>query len=108
MPRHVLIVLTNAVEGREGEFNQWYDEVHLSDVLGVEGFAAAQRFKLSEPQMMEDRSYEYLAIYEIDAEDVGRALSGLREGSGTMEISTALDQNAKAIAFSAIGERVEA
>ena len=108
MAKHVLVVLTNAVEGRDDEFNKWYDEVHLRDVLGVDGFRAAQRFRLSEPQILEDRSYEYLAIYEIDAEDIGKALSALQAGSGTMEISSAMAEGAKALAFSAIGEPLEA
>ena len=108
MSRHVLVVLTNPAEGREDEYNKWYDEVHLREVLGIDGCAAAQRFKLSEPQIMEDRSFSYLALYEIDAEDVGAALSALSAGAGTMEISGALGGEAKALAFSAIGERVEA
>jgi len=109
MPRHTLVVLTNAVAGRDGEFNQWYDEVHLRDVLGVEGFSAAQRFKLAERQMSDDgRSYEYLALYEIEAEDIGKALDALRASSGSMEISDALAEGAKALAFSAIGPRMTA
>lgn len=108
MAKHVLVVFTNAAPDRDGEFNKWYDEVHLGDVLGVDGFRAAQRFKLSEAQVMDDRTYEYLAIYEIDADQVDKALSALSAGSGTMEISSAMADGAKALAFSAIGARVEA
>ena len=105
MPRHVLVVLTNAVDGRHDDFNTWYEDVHLGDVLGVEGFTAAQRFRLAERQMVEDRSYEYLAIYEIDEEDLGTALDALRGSSGSMVISDALADGAKALAFTAIGPR---
>jgi len=105
MARHVLIVLSNAVDGRDDEFNDWYENVHLPDLLKVDGFCAAQRFKLAEPQIYEDRSYQYLAIYEIDAEDIEKALAALSASSGDMEISPALAEGAKPLAFSAIGER---
>ena len=31
MSRHVLMVLTNATEGDDAEFNRWYDEVHFTE-----------------------------------------------------------------------------
>lgn len=42
-----LIVLSNAMPGREAEYNRWYDEMHLPDVLRNPGFRSAQRFKLA-------------------------------------------------------------
>lgn len=106
MPRHVLMVLTNPVDGKHDEFNRWYDEVHVPDVLSVDGFVAAQRFKLCEPQIRDERPYDYLAIYEIEGDDVGKALDALQASSGKMDISPTLDSAAaQAWAFSAIGER---
>jgi hypothetical protein len=29
----VLMVLTNSAEGQDAEFNAWYDEIHLPEVL---------------------------------------------------------------------------
>jgi len=46
MSRHVFAVLTNPVEGREAEFNAWYDR-HLHDILRLPGLVSAQRFRLS-------------------------------------------------------------
>lgn len=46
MSRHVFAVLTNPVEGREPEFNAWYDR-HLHDILRLPGLVSAQRFQLS-------------------------------------------------------------
>ena len=107
MPLHNLVVFTNPAPGRNAEFNTWYDEVHLRDVLGVDGFVAAQRFRLAEAQLVDDRSFEYLAIYEIEADDVGAALEALNSGSSSMVISDALDKTTKALAFTAIGQRIE-
>ena len=46
MTKHVLIALTNPVEGREQEFNEWYDNQHVPDFLALPGCVSAQRFKL--------------------------------------------------------------
>jgi len=107
MARHTLVVFTNAAPGKHDEFNTWYDEVHLRDVVGLEGFVAAQRFRLAERQIMEDRTFEYLAIYEIECKDINKALDALSAGSQNMVISDSLAEGSKAIAFSAIGERYE-
>ena len=46
-------------EGREDEFNLWYDEHHSpSHVKGVPGFKSALRYK-------SDAGPHYLAIYEL-------------------------------------------
>ena len=38
------IVKANPMIGREDEFNRWYDEIHLDEVLQISGFKSAQRF----------------------------------------------------------------
>lgn len=111
MPTHRLIVFTQPTDGKEVEYNRWYDEVHLRDVLAIDGFVAAQRFALAEAQIgdvADESPGRYLAIYEIEADSLEAALEKLNAGSDTMEMSDALDMNtATAIAFSAIGERME-
>lgn len=59
----VLLALTNAVEGRDEEFNKWYNEVHLPDVLKIPGIIAAKRYKLSEEQRGSGSfPYRYMAV----------------------------------------------
>jgi hypothetical protein len=110
MATHRLIVFTEPAAGKEAEYNEWYDQVHLKEVLEMEGFVAAQRFALSDAQIAENAGEHvpsrYLAIYEIEAESLPAALEKLNAGSGTMQMSDALNmETAKAIAFSAIAER---
>lgn len=111
MATHRLIVFTQPTEGKEAEYNRWYDEVHLRDVLEVDGFVGAQRFALADAQIGDVSGKtpgRYLAIYEIEADSLEAALEKLNSGSDTMEMSDALDMDtATAIAFSAIGERRE-
>jgi hypothetical protein len=106
MAQYCFIVVTDAIPGREEEFNAWYDQVHLADVLRVPGFVAAQRFKLAQP----DGSLpgRYLALYEIETEDPQAALEELTRRSGTqsMMISEAMDMSkVSATLFAALGPR---
>lgn len=48
MGNYTLVVFTNPVEGREDDYNEWYDNQHLGDVIAAaggdafEGYAAAR------------------------------------------------------------------
>ena len=108
MSKHLMVVFTNPVDGKEDEFNDWYTNIHLSDVLRVPGFVAAQRFELSKPQIMGDTPYRYMAIYEIEAEDPEPVIEALKQvPENGMVISTALDaENAAAWVYSPITVRV--
>ncbi len=48
--KHVLVVMSNPAPGKEQEYNDWYTNVHLGDVLKVPGIVSAQRFKLDDKQ----------------------------------------------------------
>ena len=62
MTKHTLVVLTNANEGADDAFNDWYTNTHIGDILALEGFTAAQRFKLSETQLAEGDLHLLVAI----------------------------------------------
>ena len=42
-PLH-FFAFTNPTSGKEDEYNTWYDEHHLKDVINVPGFVSARRF----------------------------------------------------------------
>jgi hypothetical protein len=111
MARHTFVVFTNAVEGREDEFNDWYDHRHLPDVLAVEGFVAAQRFRLSDTEPTQEFPHRYLALYEVESEDLEKVQQALAEAgeTGVMMISESLDRpDAVARYFTPITNRVTA
>lgn len=103
------LVLSNPVEGREDEYNTWYDNTHLADVLKVDGFVAAQRFS-AVPMEGADQPYRYMAIYEIEANDPHAVLAALNGRAGTpdMVLSDALGSDVLAILFGEHGPRVKA
>jgi hypothetical protein len=107
MRRFTWIVLTNCNPARDKEFNDWYDGVHIKDLLRVPGFVSARRSLLADAQMSMvdgalvlcgpkaiDAKYKYLACYHIEADDVSAVLREVkaRSGSSEMEISPHLTE----------------
>jgi hypothetical protein len=90
------LVFTNPVEGREDEYNEWYDNVHLGDVQRVPGITGAQRFELVETDSGDGPppAHRYLAVYDLEG-DAGTALGELmvRFGTPDMVASDALDMS---------------
>lgn len=92
MTKQVLVVLSNATEGDDDEFNRWYSDEHLADVLKLKGYVAAQRFKLSEDQIGRGEvPYRYFSLYEIETDDPADAPAALATGLQTMALSPTLD-----------------
>jgi hypothetical protein len=94
MANYKLVVMTEPKAGLENEFNDWYNNQHLADVVAVPGFRSAQRFELKDPMGFEHRN-RYLAIYEIDSENPKEVLAEMfsRQGTPAMVISEALDMS---------------
>ena len=76
------------IEGMEIEYNKWYDEVHFHDVLNVPEIKTAQRFKPF-PQSNIVKS-TYLAIYEIETDDIELVIHAFQSGSYPMRTSDAI------------------
>lgn len=91
MAHYQLVALSNPASGREDEYNAWYNGQHLHDVLAVPGFVAAQRFKVVDDNAQP--AHRYLAIYDIESDDVGATMGRLLAAVGTpaMMISDAMD-----------------
>jgi hypothetical protein len=104
MSAYKFFVFTNAKPGREDEFNSWYSNVHVQDVLTVPGFRQAQRFEL-EPDVSMPSEWRYLVIYEIETDDLKATLGELkrRHSSGQMPLGDAMEPRRAAYAFRAMG-----
>jgi len=80
-----MLVLTNAREGREDEFDTWYDTVHLPRLREVPGVRWAVRYQAQGPG-----GHKYLAVYELDNAAVAQEISR-RSATGENTPSDALD-----------------
>ncbi|MFF0814641.1 hypothetical protein ACFYVR_05725 [Rhodococcus sp. NPDC003318] len=65
MARGIIYVESGPISPeREEEYNKWYDEIHLPDVVATEGYVSARRFA-----PVADGG-PYIAIYEIEGDDL--------------------------------------
>ena len=106
MARHILTVLTNAVEGRDKEFNDWYSFTHIQEVIGIPGFISAQRFKLTDEQFSGKNQFQYLAIFEIEADDIATALQALKDARSSFIMTDALAAGRELWSYSPITEKI--
>lgn len=108
MPRFKMVALTRCIEGREDEFNDWYQNHHLPEICQFAGVLGAQRYKQAAAlQGGDDRNY--LAIYDIETEDLGNVLGAIGQASaaGKMTQTEAADRaGAYTVVFTEHGERV--
>ncbi|NCF77614.1 MAG: hypothetical protein GWP45_10515 [Proteobacteria bacterium] len=102
----LFMVRSNPKPGQETAFNDWYTDVHLPEVLSIQGFLSAQRFTLNEAQVQPDQTQSYLAIYEIDTDHVPGTLEQLRKAPW-LNMSDAIDPaNINISIFSAITDKL--
>lgn len=104
MARHLMIVFTNAVKGQEGEYNEWYSHRHIPDILQIPGVVSAKRFQKSAIQREgHENPFHYLAIYEIETDDLNQILTELqkRTNAGKIIISDALDSERRTYFYEA-------
>jgi hypothetical protein len=93
MKEYVFVVYTRAKEGREAEFNKWYDEIHIPDILNLPGFVSARRFQYVDVPTTDPSTHPYLALYTVKTDDIVAAQAALQAAANTpaMMLCDALD-----------------
>ena len=101
MARHILLVVTNPVPGRDDAYNRWYTEQHLKDVLKLDGFVAAERFRVLSEKTDNRLSGQYVAIYEIESDDPEAVYKRLGSASeaGQLLVSDAMSSDGMSISI---------
>lgn len=84
---YTLIVYTSPADGREDDYNAWYDDIHLPEFSALPGVIAGRRFKVAS-----DGKPRYAAIYELSAHP-DAVMAAMNEGvkNGTVRMSDAVD-----------------
>ncbi|MGW1785642.1 hypothetical protein ACWCQQ_42160 [Streptomyces sp. NPDC002143] len=99
--KYLMIAQTTPVEGRDAEFNAWYDGEHLKDVLATPGFVAAERFEVASG----DAPFKYYAFYEVEADSVADIWAAAGHMRDTMSTTEDLGKSG-AFILAPIGDRV--
>ncbi len=84
MPKGIMVVQSRPSDpAREDEYNEWYSMTHLPEIRAVPGFVAARRYKLHPggAAAADPSTHSYVAIYEIDAENLTDPVEELRSRS---------------------------
>ena len=106
MPRYKMIALTKPVAGREDEYHDWYQNVHLPEICAFPGVLGAQRYQLAVPlQNFDDRPF--LAIYDIETDDINQTLAGFAQNP-TTACDASDNAGAYTVIFEEFGARVNA
>jgi len=58
-------------------YHRWYDEIHIPEILALDGFTAARRLWTL------DRD-SYLVVYDVDDVEVAKAALATAQSSGAM------------------------
>jgi hypothetical protein len=99
------LVFTNCTPGREAEFDRWYDETHVPDLLRIPGVVGVTRGAVAGTQMVTldtgelqhgdaaQVRFRFLAVYEFETDDPKRVLEEVRVRARTpqMEITPLLE-----------------
>jgi hypothetical protein len=101
----IQLVFSNPTEGKEAEFNEWYDTVHVHEIVAIPGIVSAQRYDLYDAEITRNEAFppaahRYLTIYEMDG-DVDEIMGKITDSyaSGTMTMSDSLDVTTSVLSF---------
>jgi hypothetical protein len=100
MAKGILLVETRPASPDQVEaYHEWYNETHIGQILGVDGFVSARRLE----SLGEDGAF--VAIYEIEADDLDTARANLQEAtpSHAPPVGVSLDPLPTARYFKEIG-----
>ncbi|MDE2621498.1 MAG: hypothetical protein KGL54_15175, partial [Sphingomonadales bacterium] len=85
-----LLVMSKGTAGREADYLAWYEDRHLSDVVGVPGVVSGRLCRLVDGAS--NRQWEVAARYEVST-TVGEVVAGFGAVAGTerMPLTDAID-----------------
>jgi hypothetical protein len=103
--KFIQVVFSNPVEGKDAEFNEWYDNVHIPELMAVPGMLSAKRYALHEAAVYGLEGgyrpdHRYLTIYEMEGDVdaiMGRIVESVTKGEVVM--SDSLDLSSSRMSF---------
>jgi hypothetical protein len=88
-----LLALGRALEGREQEVVDWYEQQHFPDMLRIPGFLGVQRFDVAISGRGNEPPWRFGCLYAAQAEDPATLVQAVaaRRGTDQMKVTDALD-----------------
>jgi len=96
--KFLMVVTSSAKDGRDQEYNEWYDGTHIHEICAIPGVTSGRRYD-AVPVTPNPQPGGYLAIYEIEADSPEAVLGEMmkRAQAGEMSMTDALDQTSAQI-----------
>ena len=66
MAKHLVVVKSKAVDGREADFEAWYNGIHLGEVLALPGFITGQQFRYGP----DGAPFTHFAVFDVESDDI--------------------------------------
>jgi hypothetical protein len=92
----VLIVHVNPVSGRDLNLDDWYTNIHIRDVMRIDGAIAAHRFIISDvvmPSVLTNQGVQHQAHTIFEWDDAKKSVDGHFERAGTPAMPHTRDCN---------------
>ena len=109
--KYKMIVFTSAVDGKDQDFNDWYQNTHLKQIVGIKSIVSAQRFRFAANIVPgSENPLPYLAIYDIESDDIAAVLRDMNElaASGRMPLPDSMGPKIIGAVYEEFGELVQA
>ena len=91
LKHYQVLIFLSPQEGNETEFHEWYENVHLDDVLRTtDTYTTAQRFGVVHQVGMEQPN-PHLAVYDCMAESPEAAMADLNARRSERDMSGPID-----------------
>jgi hypothetical protein len=90
MPKGILIVQSQPSDPScEDAYNEWYSRTHIPEVCAVPGFVGARRYRVREAGRLkvDPTAPRYIAVYELEADDLEATVRELSAHSADGRIS---------------------
>ena len=101
-----MLVFSNPAEGKEAEFNAWYEGTHIPEMLGTPGVVAAQRYETAHVEGFPTPPQKYLAVYELDG-DLATVFAAINERGASGAISRGGNTDRESVVMSVYSPRTE-
>ena len=69
---YYLLVFNNPYTGEDADYDQYYDEIHIPEMLTTPGVVSAQRFVSADQSQppSQDSPRRYMAMYRVETDDI--------------------------------------
>ena len=94
MEDNLMLVFTDPVTGMEAEFNDWYSNTHIPEIVKLTGMRGARRYRVGDGPRGGVLTNGYLAIYDLgdDPQEALRKLDVVAN-AGQLTPSDAVDRS---------------